>query len=304
MYRSEKDSRYPFSSSAGTGRAAAFSVAAAVAVVAIVVACERARKTEMTADGGVVAAAAKPTVPVTPASANATVAPTVPPDISYATADSAFTARHYPVATAMFSAYTAHHPANPWGHYMLGLSAWRSGQLDVAQQAFEDVLAQDPRHVKALINLARVLLDKNQATEALTRVNEALAIDSGLGEGWRILGRSQAQLGHTDSAIDAYHQALAIDSSDVWSMNNLGLVLIDAGRFGEAVEPLTRAVQLDSTVPAFSNNLGIALERSGDIDGAATAYRRALAVDSGYAKARVSLERLKAKGVSTPGSGC
>jgi Flp pilus assembly protein TadD len=304
MYRSMKDSRYPFSRPSGTGRAAAASIAAAAVVVAIIVACEHDGKTQTTADGAVVTRPAREPVAITPAAAHTTMAPTVPPDVSYATAESAFTARRYPVATEMFSAYTARRPENSWGYYMLGLSAWRAGQLDRAQRAFEGVLALDSGNVKALVNLARVLLEENQATDALARVNAALAVDSGLGEGWRVLGRVQAQLGHTDSAIDAYHQALVIDSSDVWSMNNLGLVLIQAGRFTEAVEPLGHAVQLDSTVAAFSNNLGIALERSGQLDEAAAAYRHALAVDSGYAKARVSLERLKSKGALDPGTGC
>jgi predicted Zn-dependent protease len=299
MYRTTKDSRYPFSRPSGTGRAALGSLVAAGVVVAIIVACEQhGRATQSAANGSVATPPVAEPVALTPASSGPTVsAPSVPPDVSYATAESAFTARRYPVATEMFTAYTARRPENPWGYYMLGLSAWHAGQLDRAEQAFEGVLARDPRHVKALVNLARVLLEKNQATDALTRVNDALAVDSGLGEGWRVLGRTQAQLGHTDDAIDAYHKAITIDSTDVWAMNNLGLVLIDAGRYTDAVEPLTHAVQLDSTVPAFSNNLGIALERSGQLDAAAKAYEQALSADSGYVKARVSLERLKAKGV-------
>ncbi len=297
MYRTTNQSRYPFSRPSGEGRAAVGSLAAAAVVVAIIVACEHSR-TPQQANGSVATPPTAEPVALTPASAAPTASvPTVSPDVSYATAESAYTARHYPVATEMFTAYTVRRPENPWGYYMLGLSAWHAGQLDRAQHAFENVIARDPRHVKALVNLARVLLEQDQATDALARVNDALAIDSGLGEGWRVLGRTQAQLGHTDAAIDAYHQALTIDSSDVWSLNNLGLVLIDAGRFSDAVEPLSRAAQLDSTVPAFSNNLGIALERGGQLDAAAKAYQQALSADSGYVKAKVSLERLKAKGV-------
>lgn len=298
MYRTTKESRYPFSRPSGNGGAAVGSLVAAVAVAGIIVACEQHGRSTQQANGNVVTPPVAQPVALTPASNSPSVpAPAVPPDVSYATAESAFSAHRYPVATDMFTAYTARRPENPWGYYMLGLSAWHAGQLDRAQQAFEGVLTRDPRHVRALVNLARVLLEENQASEALTHINDAIAIDSGLGEGWRVLGRTQAQLGHTDAAIDAYHHALTIDSSDVWALNNLGLVLIDAGRFTDAVDPLTRAAQLDSTVPAFSNNLGIALERSGQLEEAAKAYQQALSADSGYVKARVSLERLKGKGV-------
>ena len=271
MYRTTQDSRHPFSRPSETGHTAILASLMAAGIVAvIIVACERAGAGGhvATANGNVVTAPVveKP-VAATPAS-NVTTPPrlTIPPDVSYATAESAFTAHQYPVATEMFAAYTARRPENSGGYYMLGLSAWRAGQLDRAKEAFDGALVRDPKNVKALVNLARVLLEQDQATDALGRINDALAIDSGLGEGWRVLGRTEAKLGHTDAAVDAYQHALTIDSSDVWAYNNLGLVLIGAGRFTDAVDPLRHAVQLDSTVPVFSNNLGIALERSGELE--------------------------------------
>jgi len=297
MYRSASDSRYPFSRPSGTARAAIGSVAAVVVVLAIIVACGRSRVSQPTANGSVATGSTTGPSAATPVSVPpaVSVTPTVPADVSYETAESAFAAHHYPVAVAMFEAYTARRPENPWGQYMLGLASWRAGQLDRAQQAFEAALVLDPRNVKSLVNLTRVLLEQHRPTEALTRINEALAIDSGLGEGWRVLGRVQAQAGHTDAAIDAYQAAIKIDSTDVWAMNNLGLVLINAGRYAEAVGPLARSVQLDSTVPAFGNNLGLALERSGHLTSAALAYRSALTADSTYDKARISLQRVDGK---------
>jgi Tfp pilus assembly protein PilF len=294
MYRTTNDVRHPFSRPTGTTNAAVASVITVAVVLAIIVACSHGRVSQSAANGNVASATPPtPTTPTpTPVTTPSTNAINVPADVSYETAESAYVAHHYPVAVAMFGAYTTRRPENPWGYYMLGLSSWRAGQLDQAQHAFEAALARDPRQVKSLVNLARVLLEQKQATEALARVNEALAIDSGLGEAWRVLGRVQAQNGQTEASIEAYRTAIKIDSTDVWALNNLGLVLIDAGRFGEAVEPLTRAVQLDSTVPTFANNLGTALERSGQLPAAALAYKGALAADTGYAKARVSLRRV------------
>lgn len=294
MYRSAADSRYPFSRPSGTARAAVGSVAAVAVVLAIIVACGRGRVPQPTANGNVVGGSTTGPSTVTPTSLplKTSTTPTVPPDVSYETAEAAYAAHHYPVAVAMFDAYTARRPENPWGQYMLGLSSWRAGQLDRAQHAFEAALALDPRNVKSLVNLTRVLLEEHRPTEALARINEALAIDSGLGEGWRVLGRVQAQAGHTNAAVDAYRMAITIDSTDMWAMNNLGLVLINAGRYAEAVGPLARAVQLDSTVATFSNNLGLALERSGHLTAAALAYHGALTADSSYDKARVSLQRV------------
>jgi predicted Zn-dependent protease len=213
-------------------------------------------------------------------------------NVSYATAESAYGARQYLSAAAMFDAYVARRPENPWGHYMLGMSAWKAGQLDRARDAFEAALDRDPKNVKSLINLSRVLLDQDLAGEALPRVTAAIAIDSSVGESWRMLGRVQGRLGNVENALAAYHRAIVLDPVDSWSMNNMGLLLIDAGQYTEALGPLARATQIDSAAPSILNNLGLALERSGHISAAAAVYQRALDADSGYSKARVSLARV------------
>ncbi len=219
--------------------------------------------------------------------------PTVPPNVSYAAADSAFRARQYGTATDMFNVYTKRRPKNAWGFYMLGLSAWKSGQLDRADTAFASATALDPTNVKSLVNASRVLLDQGRVADARERVGDALALDSSNVDAWRVLGRVHARAGRVDNALGAYHAALSLDPQDAWSMNNMGLLLLSAGRFDEALGPLARAVQLNDSVATFENNLGMALERTGHITLAGQAYQAAITIDSTYDKARVSLARLE-----------
>jgi predicted Zn-dependent protease len=223
------------------------------------------------------------------------------PNVTYATAESAYTAHRYSDAVVMFSHYAERHPRNVWGQYMRGVSAWKAGQLDTARAAFEAALALDPGHTKSLINLSRVLLDQKRPTDALDRIDVVLAADSTSGEAWRVLGRVQSGLGHREEALAAYRAAIALDTADAWSMNNMGLLLIGEGQYADAVGPLARASQLGSGVSVFHNNLGIALERSGHMTAAATAYQDALNTDSTYTKARVSLARVTGR-QDTPGT--
>jgi Tfp pilus assembly protein PilF len=227
----------------------------------------------------------------TPTKVEGTVA-TIPENVSFATAESAYAERRYREATDMFGVYVQRKPENAWGHYMLGLSAWKSGDLERARGAFEKSIELDPKHVKSLLNLTRVLLEQNQPKVALEKVTAAQEIDSSSSEVYRLMGRVQTALDEPDSAIESYEIALTLDTTDVWSMNNMGLILIKQGRFDEALPPLARAVQLRPTAPAFQNNLGIALEHGGHFVAAAEAYRAALAADSGYTKASVSLARV------------
>jgi predicted Zn-dependent protease len=224
-------------------------------------------------------------VPTTPT-------PATPENVSYTTAESAYTSHKYSDAAVMFDTYTKHRPDNAWGYYMLGLSAWKSGQLDRARDAFEAAIAKDPKHVKALVNLSRVLLEQDKPSDALEQIQAAIALDSANGSSWRVLGRVDARLGKVDEALDAYRRSITIDSTDTWAMNDMGLVLIESGRYTDALGPLARAVQLDTTVAAFQNNLGLALERTGHVTLAKSAFENALKVDSTYSKAKVSLGRV------------
>lgn len=220
------------------------------------------------------------------------VEPEAPREVTYKEAESVFLEKNYEEATELFTLYTDRRSENPWGYYMLGLSAWKSGQLGLAETALQTALELDPRHVKSWINLARVLLDEERADEALEMVDEALALEPESSVAYRLRGRALHQSGRLDDAIDAYRQAILIDDADVWSMNNMGLVLIEQERFEEALPPLARAVGLEPGIPIFFNNLGAALERTGHYRAAEDAFRSVLALDDGYMKAEISLARV------------
>jgi tetratricopeptide (TPR) repeat protein len=215
--------------------------------------------------------------------------------VTFASAQAAFTKHRYAEATESFDVYAQDHPDNAYALYMLGLSAWKSGDLSRARSALEQSLALDSTNVKTLLNLGRVLLDDGKPEEARTRVEAAVQLDTGSAEVYRMLARVQAATGQRDSSIVSYKLALSIDPADSWSMNNLGLVFIDQGRYEDALPPLARAVELRSDAPVFQNNLGVALERTGHPAAAAEAYRAALKSDSTYKKASISLARVEGK---------
>ena len=128
----------------------------------------------------------------------------VPQNVTFASAESAYTKRRYLEAVESFDVYVQRHPKNAFGHYMLGLSAWKSGDLDRASAAFERSLELDPRNVKTLLNHGRVLLEQGRPDDALVRVGAAIEIDSRIGRIHRMVGRVQTARGQRDSATTSY----------------------------------------------------------------------------------------------------
>jgi tetratricopeptide (TPR) repeat protein len=219
--------------------------------------------------------------------------PTITEPATFADGKAAYDAKKYSDATTIFASYTERRPDNAWGHYMLGLSAWKSGDPARAESAFEKALGIDPNHVKSYVNLGRVLIDLKRSDEALVKLERAVDIDPDSGEVRRLLGRTYHAQGKIDEAMDAYRHVIELNEFDAWSMNNLGLLLLEKQRADEALPLFAKAVELRKDVPAFHNNLGMALEHTGRFKDAATAYGGALTADHGYDKAKQNLARVE-----------
>lgn len=213
--------------------------------------------------------------------------------VTFADADSAYRSKRYGEAVSGFTAYTRSKPSNPFGFYMLGLSAWKSGDLKTAEEAFRQSLVLDSTHVKSYLNLSRVQIESGHPDSALVTLEQVLKIDETASEAYRLQGRAHDALGESAAAVRSYHEALSLDPQDVWSMNNLGVSLIHQGAFDDALRPLSRAVELEPGVATFQNNLGMALERTGHFSAATDAYRSAVSIDSTFGKASANLQRVQ-----------
>jgi len=229
-----------------------------------------------------------PTPPSTPKPAPGI---TRPP--TFEMADSAYRERRYDDATVLFKTYTDSRPKNAWGFYMLGLSAWKSGDREQAESAFVQALTIDSTHVKSHLNLSRVLLESGQPDSALEHIEAAIALDSTSSEPLRLQGRVFESQGKNDDAIVAYQRGIVKNDSDTWAMNNLGALYIRLERFEDAIGPLARANEIDDKVATFHNNLGMALESTGRFEQAVEQYRSALSIEGTYGKAVSNLQRVQ-----------
>ena len=271
-------------------------VTTAVALIGVVAACDGGGESGASQER-LVAAATRPVSAITARDVDtietAAGTSTVPENVTYSDAEAVYHSGRYADATEMFGVYTASHPDNGWGHYMLGLSAWKAGDPERAIMALERTIELDSTNVKARTNLGRVLIEQGRSDDALAHLEVARSLDPQSASVLRVLGNAMSEANRPEEALVAYREALAIDPEDAWTMNNYALQLIRLGRFEDALPPLARAVELRPASALFQNNLGVALERAGDFVSAAAAYEAALAADEAHERARVSLGRVQ-----------
>lgn len=248
----------------------------AVAMAVVLGACSDEHDAQARAAEGIVVAAATDAAtrvePVSTPVDSSPIAPETPrfTNVSYGAAADVFRKGRYEESADMFAVYATENPEDAAGHYMHGLSAWKSGDHATAESALRRAVELSGETVKIRTNLGRVLLERGRAAEALPHLEKAVELEPTEHEVWRVLGNVYAQLERSVDAIEAYRQALMLNDHDSWTMNNYGLVLIRQGRFEEALRPLSRAVELAPQSEIFRRNLDVALEAAGELEGGDT----------------------------------
>jgi Flp pilus assembly protein TadD len=183
-------------------------------------------------------------------------------------------------------------PDDPYGHYLLGLALWKSGELDRAEEALARSAELYPGSVRTWTNLARVRLDLNDAAGALLAADAALALDPAAADALHQQGRAFAALGRTDEALTALEAACAADPNNGYAANTLGWLELQTGRAHDAIPHLEAARNRLPNVAYVRNNLGVAYERNGEPEKAVEEYQAAVAAGDSGGKAASSLARL------------
>jgi tetratricopeptide (TPR) repeat protein len=124
--------------------------------------------------------------------------------------------------------------------FQAALESEQIGAVEDAEAAYRQVLASDPSHVPARINLGR-----------LRHVAKAL-----------------------DEAEQLYRQALELDPGHPTARFNLGVVLEDRGANNEAIEAYREAARLDPRVADVHFNLARLYQQAGDQQAALRHFSR------------------------------
>jgi tetratricopeptide (TPR) repeat protein len=141
--------------------------------------------------------------------------------------------------------------------YNLGVAYMHTGRVDEAIQAFQQVLAESPKHMESLINLGGIFLSRGEADLAMKAFTKALSVhDFPLVRA--NLAVAYMQLGQLDEAEKQLRRALEGDQPmpDAWA--NLGSLLLQMDRLEESVEASNKALAIRPDFAIAHNNLAVA----------------------------------------------
>jgi tetratricopeptide (TPR) repeat protein len=206
----------------------------------------------------------------------------------------AFHRRAYDEAVAWFLADAEARPDRAYTHYMLGLTAWKAGQLDVAVEAMERSAGLNDRSIRTFINLSRIRNDRGEFDGALEAAERALLLDGENATSLYQKARSLYNLDRLEEAVTCLESCILLDAEAGQAHNLLGLIRLRGGDEVTALASFETAAELEPELAYVQNNLGLALEQSGRLAEAAVAFRHAVEVDSGHEAAELSLARVEA----------
>ena len=121
---------------------------------------------------------------------------------------------------------------------------------DAELQAYRDILARDPKNVKAATDLANRLYDAGRFAESIPYYQQAHALDPKNVGVSTDLGTALYYAGRPDEALVQLEQSLAVDPTHAQTLFNIGIVKRDGKRDNKgAVEAWRRLLEIAPDYP-------------------------------------------------------
>ena len=135
----------------------------------------------------------------------------------------------------------------------------QSGQFSAAEQAYLQILQQNPRHAQSLHLLGVVELQTGRLADARNHIEQAIQVGPATAAFYGNLGTVCVSLKKPAEAIVAYERAIELDASFVDAHYNLANTLRELSRFEEAESAFKRAIELQPDHAGSLNNYGTLL---------------------------------------------
>lgn len=177
--------------------------------------------------------------------------------------------------------------------HILGIAAFRQGQLTKAIRLTQKAVALAPRSAAFHSNLAEMCRLGGQRAQALKVAQRAVELDSRNAQAWNNLGVIHFDNGDFEAAERCYRRSLQIDDKFASAWSNLGNALHRLEKDDEAHAALETATRLN---PAYSEayvNDALCYREAGALAEAEQRLESAIAANPKNANAHVTLSTVR-----------
>jgi choline-sulfatase len=172
--------------------------------------------------------------------------------------------------------------------FLLGESALRRQNWDVAAEHLQRCLALNPNFDNAMTGLARALTKLGRVDEAQTWLQKALQSNPQNYRAWYEKGLIEVA-GNPIAARAAYEKTIAIQPNFSAGQRELGMLFFQQKDYAAAAPHLEKAIQLGLEDAKLHNFLGICYNRTSRTLNAVAEFQRAIKLDPRLAEAHVNL---------------
>jgi tetratricopeptide (TPR) repeat protein len=166
------------------------------------------------------------------------------PEYNYAMGSIILNARDAASAIPYFRAYVDARPADPKGHFALGVADYVGGDYDNCRTEMQSVSNDPKTQVGAAYFLGRVSRLNDNLDEAAAFLDRAIKLSPSFAEAYTELARVRLRQDRPDDARTAIERALAI-SPDSFQANSVLLALYQRNHDPRAEEQSARIRKLD-----------------------------------------------------------
>ena len=147
----------------------------------------------------------------------------------------------------------------------LAVQYHQSHRFSEAEQAYRQVLQEQPQHSEALYGLGMLAQELGEPQTAQQWLSAASQVQPNSVKTWFSLGNLRLGQEQYSEAAIAYSQALALKPDSLPIYNNLGYALQQQGLFDEAINYYQKALELKPDFREADANLGNALHAQGKL---------------------------------------
>jgi tetratricopeptide (TPR) repeat protein len=199
-------------------------------------------------------------------------------------------------ARSAFSEAAKLNPHNGRAFYHLGaIEATEPDQVPRAVIDLEEALRLEPENASYGLTLGKLLLQQDQAKEAVESLNHVRGNELENGERDLLIGIAQISLTGPGSAISTLLHAAAENPSLALTYNMLGFCYFDTGNMIKASAAYRKASDLSPETRIFAHGAAVALDRMNDISQALVYATRAVELPSAGAEDHLLVGKLLAR---------